>query len=256
MRFFIVCRAFVDWQNLTSLDTTPNRSIGGRRQNFRRLFNLWNKSFSISYFGTRHRLYCLARKSWEEVNGVDGIFLEGKDAKAELRTGDVVLPIDDDDWYAPSLVDELKRVIPAECSDVRLFKWNTFRIDWKFKGPLIHRCNRSEKRFASTNSYGFRWDQEWGGKKGLITCHVRTGMVRRGRNIGLDRYLSLNNKTLLSLTKMNTMGMISRSDHYADVLRRSIDSPIEIEGNDTEWFSPYVEGTKRIFQEVLDSRKT
>ena len=155
MKVYIVCRAFIDWRRQSDLRTTPNKSTGIRAKGFRRMFDLWNKTFSISYFDCRQKIHELARVNWESVKNVTSIYVKRGELYRNIKENDLVLPIDDDDWYQSDIVAAIESRIG---NDLYLVGWNEVRLVAKKTGPScwMNQCASNPTRLF-TNAYGIIW---------------------------------------------------------------------------------------------------
>jgi hypothetical protein len=81
---------------------------------FRPKLLAWNATFDMPYHVFRQRLKAIAQSSLARVGGCVQTDLEA------VPPGDVIVPVDDDDWFAPDLGAALGRVLdPA----ARGYRW-------------------------------------------------------------------------------------------------------------------------------------
>jgi hypothetical protein len=75
---------------------------------FRPKLEAWNETFDMSYGAFRHRLKDIAQLSFSRVEGAECTPL------SEVPAGDLIVPVDDDDWFAPNVADEIRRVVEPD----------------------------------------------------------------------------------------------------------------------------------------------
>jgi hypothetical protein len=102
---YIVVRQTLDWADARLVDAqiVPK---------FRPKYELWNATLSIPYPSFRQRLKEIARDSLERVRGAEITTLDRVPVNA------LCVPIDDDDWFAPDLVEQIRDVRPEACGYV------------------------------------------------------------------------------------------------------------------------------------------
>ena len=116
---------------------------------FRPKLLAWNATFDMPYHVFRQRLKAIAQESLARVEGCVRTELEA------VPPGDVIVPVDDDDWFAPDLGVRLRRVLDPKA---RGYLWRREVIEapplWRraraFAGRLI---GRRELHICKTNNY-------------------------------------------------------------------------------------------------------
>lgn len=158
----------------------------------------WNATFSIPYNVFRHEVCETARLNLSRVAGAD------VRPWHEIPDGAVVLPVDDDDWFAPDIVE---RLVPHLRTDLMGCRWMPSYLEVPV--GIRHRTDLLRRRvlpwarpryLCATNSYAFvkRPDTEAIGRS-----HVQASRVfeeERGRVRVVDGWLSIVNRTLASQT--------------------------------------------------------
>ena len=88
-----------------SLDWSDQALVAERlRPEFRAKFETWNATFDMPYAGFRQRLKEIAQLNLSRVESVAHTPLE------EVPPGELIVPVDDDDWFAPDVAHEIRRV--------------------------------------------------------------------------------------------------------------------------------------------------
>ena len=72
---------------------------------FRPKLETWNETFDVTYGAFRQRLKEIAQLSLSRVEGAECTPLD------EVPPGDLIVPVDDDDWFAPNIACEIRRVL-------------------------------------------------------------------------------------------------------------------------------------------------
>lgn len=160
---------------------------------------VWDATFRLSWREFRVTTAALARENLAEV---DGARITAWD---DVPEGDLVLPVDDDDWFAPDI---LKRLASVDVGRPDGVVWTQSTLEVPIN--LGHRLFLFRRRlqpsllprwFCATNNYAVR--------KGPMDLeawqnHMRADARFRG-NPGIPfiaRRLSLHNRTLASATSM------------------------------------------------------
>lgn len=94
---FIWVRTSVDWDDEAAV-------LAQCPPYFRSKFELWNATFAMPFHVFRGRLREIARENLARVDGATCAAWE------EIPNGAVVLPVDDDDWFAPDAAAALERL--------------------------------------------------------------------------------------------------------------------------------------------------
>jgi hypothetical protein len=93
---YIVVRRTTDWSNEAAVRAQlPD--------GFARLVDLWNETFEMPYHRFRQRLKQIAAENLTQVEGAVTVPL------ADVPPGALIVPVDDDDWFAPELARVLHR---------------------------------------------------------------------------------------------------------------------------------------------------
>jgi hypothetical protein len=95
---------------------------------------LWNATFNISYPRFRYRLKQIAGLNHSRVDGAVRAEWD------EIPDGALVLPVDDDDWFAPGAARVLLRELdPGVTGYLWPSRWFEIPIDIRHRMYLIHR---------------------------------------------------------------------------------------------------------------------
>jgi hypothetical protein len=87
---YIFVRATVDWADEQAV-------LAQLPPGFRAKVDLWNETFTVPYHAFRHEVRKIARKNLSAVLDAECPALE------DIPEGALVLPVDDDDWFAPDI---------------------------------------------------------------------------------------------------------------------------------------------------------
>jgi len=147
-RIHISVRQTLDWSDQASVEAhlIPD---------FRAKYDMWNRMFTMPYHVFRRRLTAIAERS---LHAVDGATLSPID---EVPDGDIVIPVDDDDWFAPTLAAKIRAAGDAQTTG---WLWRRtaleYRAPWKRMRRLIGRLVGSRPEFTClTNNYAFRLER-------------------------------------------------------------------------------------------------
>jgi hypothetical protein len=210
---------------------------------FRPKADLWNATFTMSYPHFRYRLAQIADRNHAQVEGTVRAQWD------EIPDGAMVLPVDDDDWFAPSTARELERQDdPAVDGYVWPSRWIEVPIDLHRRLGLVRRRlipSTPMKWICTTNNYAAR---KTPGAQSILNHHMQAsrwfeqqlagaeGRVRR-----LEPTLSLTNRSLASQTALGqSKPTISRATllrkyrRYRRLYRRP-------PGPGLEWCQPYLD---------------
>ena len=195
---YIWVRATVPWE-----DEAAARSQV--RPELRRRLDLWNDTFNIPYQRFRQRVGEIADLNHSRVEGAVRAGWE------EIPEGALVLPVDDDDWFAPDAARVLEREVDPEAQG---YLWPTRWIEVPIS--IGHRFYLTRRRLlpwtppkwiCTTNNYAMPKDEE---ARAILGNHIRASHWFKPRARGgsaqgvkrLDREISIANRTLASLTSL------------------------------------------------------
>jgi hypothetical protein len=228
---YIWVRATVDWASEELV-----------RPKFRPRVELWNDTFNLPFHVFRARVREIARLNHSRV---EGAICAGWD---EIPDGSLVLPVDDDDWFAPDIV----RVLRAEF-DPRAVGYYWISSWVEVPTTLGHRLYLIQRRLLpwtppkwifTTNNYAMvkAGDVRW-----LLERHTQASRWFEGKIEGpprgtmkrIDRRLSVANRTLGSQTSlrfnhpsMSRSELIRKYRRYRRLYERR--TPREL-----DWCRPY-----------------
>lgn len=210
---------------------------------------LWNRSFRLPFHLFRHRLRQLSLANLREVRGAE---LADWDAIPE---GALVVPIDDDDWLAPDLAEQLAAVSSPE--------WQAYRwISGFLEVPttLRHELGLVRRRWLSetpprhlfhTNNYAMPKTAENApllGRHTLADRHFKAGALPRVRY--LNASASLMNRTMASTTTLwsirgvlGPLRLALKERRY----RRLYSGPVP---NELAWSAPYRDAMAQLMREL------
>jgi hypothetical protein len=216
---------------------------------FEEKVELWNDTFNIPFHAFRHRVREIAQLNHSRVEG--SICAKWD----EIPEGSPVVPVDDDDWFAPNVGSVLERELGS--GSLGCYWVSTFievPIRFRHRLYLIRRRIRPDtppKWICTTNNYAMTKTAE---TEPLLASHVRASRwVARRKAEGMrriERRLSVMNRTLASQTSLahwkssiNRRRLIRRFHTYK-TLYRDTTAP------DLDWCRPYVAMMAELMEEL------
>ncbi|MGH2991972.1 MAG: hypothetical protein ACRDL1_00340 [Solirubrobacterales bacterium] len=200
---------------------------------------VWNDTFTIPFHVFRHRVREIARLNVSKVE--DAVCARWE----EIPVGSLVLPADDDDWFAPDVGRALQRAYDSRATG---YYWIPgfieVPINFGHRLSLIRRRvfpRTPLKWICTTNSYALLKRPE---TKRLLQSHVRASEWFEEQPAGtanrVERRLSVMNRTLGSQTSLGfgkpglTRSQLIRKFRRYRALYRRAESP------ELAWCRPYL----------------
>jgi hypothetical protein len=208
----------------------------------------WNRAFDMPYHRFRERIKAIAQLSLRRVRGAVLSDWES------VPIGAWVLPVDDDDWFAPDAAEKLSELRGADwlgCTWPRYF----LEVPWGLRDDLAMllgrwRDPRPELWFCGTNNYAFVKDDD---NRVVYRSHASASkwFTRPGAPVGrLAARLSVTNRTIASQTsfglKETSVGrarLLWKFLRYRRLYERSLPSELA-------WSRPYLELMSELMNEV------
>ncbi len=225
---------------------------------FTSTIELWNGTFNIPYHLFRHRLREIARINLAAVR--NAVCMDWNNVPA----GELVLPVDDDDWFSDEvglLLEQARDAAPNAALDA--YRWESSFLEvpinlghqlYLIKRRLLH---TAPKWICTTNNYAIvkALDRDL-----VFRSHVKASgwFHQHPEKFGLlDARLSLMNRTLASRTSLRLMPppdfrQISRATllrkyrQYKELYARP-------PGPGLEWSRPYLRMMEALMRELLPS---
>jgi len=238
---YIWVRDTVDWSDWDAVEAQLPTGFDAKVER-------WNRTFEMPFHLFRHRVREIAELNHSSVEGA--VCAEWD----EIPDGALVLPTDDDDWFAPGIVAELRAALdPAALGCWWQSSWLEVPTDI---GHMLHLVKQKlpwSRQFwtCTTNNYamlkleGTRWPLY---RHVYASRWMDGGGARRMRRV--DRTLSVQNRTLASRTSLglwqeNFAHRSLRAKHraYRRLYRRA-----DLAG--VEWARPYVEMMGALMSEL------
>jgi hypothetical protein len=123
---------------------------------FRRKFAAWNATFTMPYHVFRQRLSAITTLNFSRV---EGAILSRID---DVPRGHLIVPTDDDDWFAPNLVSRLRQ---SHESDAAGYLWVRDVLGYsppmvRLRAAVGRLIGRPDKHLCKTNNYAVRSEPE------------------------------------------------------------------------------------------------
>ena len=244
-------RATLDWDDEDAFRAHVKTS-------FRPKVAVWNATFTMPYHLFRHEVREIARLNLSRVENAVCCSWE------EIPDGGLVLPVDDDDWFAPDVAAVMEAHYDARAIG---YRWTSSFLEVPIN--LGHRADLFRRRlfpwmpskwFCATNNYAVvkRDGADLLARSHMGASHYFTGEAA-GQVKKIDQRLSLMNRTLASQTTMGhrrpnvtRSQLVSKLERYQRLYREA-----DLRGLD--WSRPYVammaELTSRVHvREIAEGR--
>jgi hypothetical protein len=195
----------------------------------------WDATFDMPYNRFRHELKRIAQLSLSRLDGVTCV------TAAQVPEGALVLPTDDDDWFAPHLAQVLARHLrdgrrgyywQSRFLEVPLSLPHRVALRWRRVFP-----NSKPRWLCTTNNYAVVADRE---TLPLLRSHIdasRWFIAHASSVQRVDAALSLQNRNLASQTTLNSVptspALKRRFRQYQSFYRQPV-------AEDLAWAAPYI----------------
>jgi len=230
MRIHVCIRSTLDWRDAARVDA-------GILPDFRPKLEAWNATFDMPYHRFRQRLREIAELN---LSRVEGIVRSGVEA---VPAGDLIVPVDDDDWFAPDLA---RRLEPALDPRVRCYLWTRAvieppRLIRDGLRRLARRLGRRELFVCQSNNYAV---VSAPGLVPLALNHVQASRyvdLHPAEVVRVPATLAVQNRTLASQTTLAwTRPSIGRKELVALWRRYRCLYDARVLGSELAWARPYV----------------
>jgi hypothetical protein len=241
MRIHVCVRATLDWWDRECVEThiLPQ---------FRPKLEAWNATFDMPYHVFRARLRQIALLNVSLVEGATC------SAISEVGSGDVIVPIDDDDWLAPDLVGRLRSEYEPT---VRCYLWTREVIEpisslrYRLE-RLARRLGRRDPLLCRTNNYAVVSEPE------LIQAALSHGHASRyfaarppSEIRRMTGTLAIQNRTLASQTTLAWRRPSIGREELANLLHRykRLYASWKL-APELSWARPYVDMMAELMQDI------
>jgi hypothetical protein len=229
---YVWVRATVDWDDAAVFDAAVP-------EKFRPTVELWDATFTMPFRLFRARLREIAARSWLEA-GLD-VCVDWED----VPDGELFLPSDDDDWFAPDIVGELERRWAGStfgCSWTSTFV--EVPLHWRHRYGKLARTVLPvpPKNWCTTNNYALVLDTR---ALEPATWHRRASQQMRSEP-RFDVRLSCMNRSLASQTSVfyavTPERLVARWERYRKLYRNEKHAPA--------WCGPYIQAMRELMTEI------
>jgi hypothetical protein len=255
----------------TSLDWTRMRpgapELGRSWRQVETAAEWWNRELGLDYFEFRAGLAAIAWRSWGQIRGLNLVLgVDTPDLAWRLGryAGDVLLvPSDDDDWFAPTVADELRAAYEP---GVDIYFWDdaVYGIDfdaWEAASPeavlrVLGKRGPGErldpKHRIRTNNYAlssrFLRSLPRPNRAPLLRDHVAVDeAMRRARGKHIPTILSVTNKSLASITQLRRVKEPEELRALAEALPRG--EP-RLDDRVGDWALPLVSSMDELYRRL------
>jgi hypothetical protein len=209
-------------------------------EGFRRKVDVWNETFTTPYHVFRSEVRRIADVNHAAVRGAVSLHWE------EIPDGELVLPVDDDDWFAPDIGEALAR---HRDPDAAAYRWSSSFLEVPIGlghelYVLRHRLfpGARPRWSCTTNNYAL---VKQDGVRELAVSHMRASAWVDGSPPGqvawIPARLSLQNRTLASQTSLAYMRPDITRSQILRKLRRYRRLYRRWRSAELTWARPYVE---------------
>jgi hypothetical protein len=274
MKFILLVRASVPWDQLTISNYKEKGGFfaGSWMEVVDKSIERWDKVFQLSLFEYRHRVSQIAKTNWENIDGLhDIIYSDGTQSKTikiinqiKKQKDSIIIPVDDDDWFAPNIIKEL---LPHTHRPI--IHWNQAIYDPydPFKGSYQVRNSRAYQFY--TNNFAFNsFIYDFGTRYDKIEMSLNHLYFDRNITdekfaplrcnwITINKNLSIANRTMASLSKLNKMlrhkSIKSKINRHA-FLEDNLDNTQKLL-QQVPWSVRYIELVEQLYLDLKGSKK-
>lgn len=239
-RIHICIRATLDWQDRALVE-------GQILACFRSKLDAWNATFDMPYHLFRQRVHRIAQLNLDRVEGATYSAME------RVPSDHLIVPVDDDDWFAPDLAERLRKEFDPS---VRGYLWSCHviepprRIRSSFR-RIAGLLGRPDRFICGTNNYAV---VSTPGLRHLALNHVKASRHFDARPSDIKRIpatLAIQNRTLASQTTLAWNRPSIRREELVILLSRYRDlySSWKLPPS-LSWAKPYVDMMAELMQSI------
>lgn len=240
MRIHVCVRSTLDWRDR---DLVEARIL----PEFRLKLEAWNATFNMPYHRFRQRVREVAALNLSRVEGAVHSAIE------DVPPGDLIVPVDDDDWFAPDLVNRLRREHEPRA---RCYLWSRDVIELPRRirsslQRLARSLGRKGRFICGTNNYAVVSEPAL---VPLARNHVKASQHFDRRPADIKRVsgtLAIQNRTLASQTVLAWHRPSIRRQELVTLLRRyrGLYGARAVRP-ELSWAKPYVDMMAELMREI------
>jgi hypothetical protein len=245
---FVCVRPSIDWTDEAAVDAQLIPEFRPKRAT-------WDALFTVPYHAFRARLTEIARENLARIRGATVA------PAAAAPEGALVVPVDDDDWFAPDLAE---RLAAAYDPQRRGYHWRQRVLQARLPGNALSRLLRGrrdplrddhERFVCGSNNYAVVYEGAW---KGLLASHAQASRyftAHPDRVRAIDTTASIQNRNLSSQTVMGwrkpaiSRGRLLRRWRRHRRFYREVELP-----PDLLWARPHVDAMARLMDALQPRR--
>jgi hypothetical protein len=244
VRIHIAVRRTLNWSDLAEVEA-------GLVPAFRAKYDMWNATLTMPYHEFRQRLTAIAEESFRAVTGVT------VSSWNDVPDEDIVVPVDDDDWFHPEMSAHLRRAFDPQATG---YLWTRAALEYR---PLLARVRarlgrlvgRRPRFTCATNNYALRLPQD---QRETLRAHTTASEhfdAAGSRIVRLAATLGIQNRSLASQTTLawGHPAIERRSLVHLLARHRRLHASWR-PTPDVEWAGPYVRQMAKLMREVRERK--
>lgn len=187
MELILVTTTTEDWHNFENVKTFQDyatskgwcRSTNQSYEQFFERLKQWEETLSPSFFEVRTQMKEIAEKNWSRLD----CEVYRSDRGPDFNKDTIVIISDDDDWYNPAVIEDVKEVF-RERDDIDIVYWDC----WQYSTFSVEKFIKNDSIIGS-NCFALRGGFHW-------NCYSAGAHTRIHDNFDKEKIMYLPNKEL------------------------------------------------------------